>query len=58
MAKAKKKKSETLSDIIDRVEEDLSLIREKVEELEESDGDAEEDSNWDDDEEMEDSEED
>jgi len=40
----KKKKEETISDIIDRIEEDLEAIREK----------AEEDTSFDDDEEFED----
>jgi len=40
----KKKKDETISDIIDRIEEDLEAIREK----------AEEDTSFDDDEEFED----
>jgi hypothetical protein len=44
----KKKKDETISDIIDRIEEDLEAIREK----------AEEDTSYDDDEEFEDEDED
>ena len=44
----KKKKDETISDIIDRIEEDLEAIREK----------AEEDTSFDDDEEFEDEDED
>lgn len=44
----KKKKDETISDIIDRIEEDLEAIREK----------AEEDTSFDDDDDMEDEDED
>jgi hypothetical protein len=44
----KKKKEETISDIIDRIEEDLEAIREK----------AEEDTSFDDDEEFEEDEDD
>ena len=51
---AKKKKEETVSDIIDRIEEDLMTLRDKVEELEnhECEGDeddSEEDTDWDED---------
>ena len=60
---AKKKKQETVSDIIDRIEEDLMTLRDKVEELEnhECDGDeddSEEDNDWDEDSDSDSSEED
>jgi len=60
---AKKKKQETVSDIIDRIEEDLITLREKVEELEnhECEGDeddSEEDTDWDEDSDSDSSEED
>ncbi len=47
-----KKKQETVSDIIDRIEDDLMTLREKVEELENhecEDDDDEEDTDWDED---------
>lgn len=50
-----KKKKETVSDIIDRIEDDLITLREKVEELEnheceeENEDDSEEDTDWDED---------
>lgn len=50
-----KKKQETVSDIIDRIEEDLMTLRDKVEELEnhecgeEDEDDSEEDTDWDED---------
>ena len=50
---AKKKKQETVSDIIDRIEEDLMTLRDKVEELEnhecEGDEDDSEEDEWDED---------
>jgi hypothetical protein len=53
MAKNKKKKEETVSDIIDRIEEDLMTLRDKVEELEnhecEEDEDDSEENDWDED---------
>ena len=53
MAKNKKKKEETVSDIIDRIEEDLIILRDKVEELEnhecEEDEDDSEENDWDED---------
>jgi len=53
MAKNKKKKEETVSDIIDRIEEDLITLRDKVEELEnhecEEDEDDSEENDWDED---------
>jgi len=48
-----KKKQETVSDIIDRIEEDLMTLRDKVEELEnhecEEDEDDSEENDWDED---------
>jgi hypothetical protein len=51
-----KKKKQTVSDIIDRIEEDLMTLRDKVEELEnhecceeEDEDDSEEDTDWDED---------
>jgi hypothetical protein len=46
-----KKKEETLSDIIDRIEEDLITLRDKVDELE-----NQEDDSWEDEEDEDDSE--
>jgi hypothetical protein len=46
-----KKKEETLSDIIDRIEEDLITLRDKVDELE-----NQEDDSWEEDEDEDDSE--
>ena len=43
----KKKKEDTLSDIIDRIEEDLEALRDKAVEIE----DQEEEESWEDDEE-------
>jgi hypothetical protein len=43
----KKKKEDTLSDIIDRIEEDLEALRDKAAEIE----DQEEEESWEDDEE-------
>jgi hypothetical protein len=34
---AKKKKEETLSDILDRIEDDIATLRDKIEELESND---------------------
>lgn len=62
MAKNKKKKAETVSDIIDRIEEDLVTLRDKVEELEnhecEGDEDDSEENDWDEDSDSDSSEED
>ena len=43
-----KKKEETLSDIIDRIEEDLITLRDKVDELENQEYDSWEDEDEDD----------
>jgi uncharacterized protein YlxW (UPF0749 family) len=43
-----KKKEETLSDIIDRIEEDLITLRDKVDELENQEDDSWEDEDEDD----------
>ena len=53
-----KKKQETVSDIIDRIEEDLMTLRDKVEELENHECDSEEDTDWDEDSDSDSSEED
>ena len=50
-----KKKSETIQDILDRIQEDIDTIRDKAEELENHDCDSDSDSDdWSDDEEDED----
>jgi hypothetical protein len=47
---AKKKQEDTLLDIIDRIEEELATLRDKVEELEEEkDEDEDEDEDFEDD---------
>ena len=40
---AKKKKEETIQDIMDRIDEDLMTLRDKVEELENQDSDDDSD---------------
>jgi hypothetical protein len=60
---AKKKKSESISDILDRIDDDLMTLREKVEELEnheceEDDDDSEEEDDLDEDDSDSDSDED
>jgi hypothetical protein len=51
----KKKKEETIQDIMDRIQEDLDILRDKAQDLEDnqcqcdSDSDSDEDSDWDDD---------
>ena len=58
---AKKKKAETIQDIMDRIQEDLDLLRDKVYELEknqcECDSSEDESDDWSDDDEEEDSDE-
>ena len=49
-----KKKSETIQDILDRIQEDIDTIREKAEELENHDCDSDSDSDDDFDDEDED----
>ena len=51
---AKKPKTESISDIIDRIEDDIMTLRDKVDELENHDCDS--DSDWSDEDEDEDSE--
>jgi uncharacterized protein YlxW (UPF0749 family) len=46
-----KKKEETLTDIIDRIEEDLITLRDKVEEMENQEEEFDEDEDEDEDEE-------
>jgi len=48
---AKKPKNESIQDIIDRIEEDLITLRDKVDELEDHDCDSDSDSDDDDSEE-------
>ena len=48
---AKRKQSETIEDILDRIEEDIQSIRDKVWELEENQEDEDDDSFDDEDEE-------
>jgi len=49
----KKKKDETIQDIMDRIQEDLDILRDKAQDLEDNqcqcDSDSDEDSDWDDD---------
>jgi hypothetical protein len=49
---AKKKKEETIQDIMDRIQEDLDILRDKAQDLEDNqcqcDAGSEEDSDWDD----------
>ena len=49
----KKKKEETIQDIMDRIQEDLDILRDKAQDLEDNqcqcDSDSDEDSDWDDD---------
>jgi len=42
---AKKKKEDTIQDIMDRIEEDMSALRDKVDELENQEDDSDDDSN-------------
>ena len=52
-----KKKSETIQDILDRIQEDIDTIRDKAEELENHDCDSDsdsDDSDWSDEDEDED----
>ena len=48
----KKKKEETIQDIMDRIQEDLDILRDKAQDLEDNqcqcDSGSEEDSDWDD----------
>ena len=46
-----KKKSETIQDILDRIQEDIDTIRDKAEELENHDCDSDSDDDFDDDDE-------
>jgi hypothetical protein len=46
---AKKKKEDTIQDIIDRIEEELSVLRDKADELENSEGDHDDDDTDDED---------
>lgn len=41
---AKKKKEDTIQDIMDRIEEDMSALRDKVDELENQEDDSDDDS--------------
>lgn len=41
---AKKKKEDTIQDIMDRIEEDISALRDKVDELENQEDDSDDDS--------------
>jgi len=54
----KKKKEETIQDIMDRIQEDIDILRDKAQDLEDNqcqcDSDSDEDSNWDDEDEDED----
>ena len=43
-----KKKSETIQDILDRIQEDIDTIRDKAEELENHDCDSDSDDDFDD----------
>ena len=57
---AKKKKSETIQDIMDRIQEDIDLLRDKAQDLEdnqcECDSSEDEPEDWSDDEDEEDEE--
>jgi hypothetical protein len=49
----KKKKEETVQDIMDRIQEDLDVLRDKAQDLEDNqcechDSESEDDSDWDD----------
>ena len=49
----KKKKEETVQDIMDRIQEDLDILRDKAQDLEDNqcechDSESEDDSDWDD----------
>jgi hypothetical protein len=48
----KKKKEETIQDIMDRIQEDLDILRDRAQDLEDNqcqcDSDSDEDSDWDD----------
>jgi hypothetical protein len=49
----KKKREETIQDIMDRIQEDLDILRDKAQDLEDNqcechDSDSEDDSDWDD----------
>ena len=46
---AKKPKTESISDIIDRIEDDLITLRDKVDELENHDCDSDSDEDFEDD---------
>ena len=46
---AKKKKADTIQDIMDRIQEDIDIIRDKAEELENHDCDSDSDDDFDDD---------
>jgi hypothetical protein len=46
---AKKPKNESIQDILDRIQEDIDIIRDKAEELENQDFDSDSDSDDDDD---------
>jgi len=51
---AKKKKEETIQDIMDRIQEDIDILRDKAQDLEDNqcqcDSDSEEPEDWSDDE--------
>ena len=51
---AKKKKEETIQDIMDRIQEDIDILRDKAQELEDNqcqcDSDSDEPEDWSDDE--------
>ncbi len=48
----KKKKEETIQDIMDRIQEDIDILRDKAQDLEDNQcqcgSDSDEDSDWDD----------
>jgi HEPN domain-containing protein len=46
---AKKPKNESIQDILDRIQEDIDIIRDKAEELENHDCDSDSDDDFDDD---------
>jgi HEPN domain-containing protein len=46
---AKKPKNESIQDILDRIQEDIDIIRDKAEELENHDFDSDSDDDFDDD---------
>ena len=45
---AKKPKNESIQDILDRIQEDIDIIRDKAEELENHDGDSDSDDDFED----------